>query len=64
MAKVTKQKSIDDSEIDTIKSHPVWTAAPSEIASWVQSNVTDLASAKMLLKWLAVLVILMARRRI
>lgn len=65
MTKVTRTaQNADESTLSQLREHPLWTASPSQIRTWVDNNVNDLASAKNVLGWLAVLVIYSVRKRL
>lgn len=54
----------DEKTLNEIKKHPAWRASPRQIKKWVERNITDFASARALLAWLTVLVVLMARDKL
>lgn len=55
-------KSEDNLERERLKAHVILNATPTQIDDWIDNNVTDLASAKEVLKLLAKITILGVRK--
>lgn len=57
-----EQNTLEDlKEVESVRDHPIWSMNAKEIRQWVDNNVTDMASAKNLLGWLTVLVVMLVR---
>lgn len=58
--KIVAEKEQEEAEHFTLRKHPLYKATPQQIDSWIDANVTNLQSAKAVLKVLAKM---QARRR-
>jgi hypothetical protein len=56
--KITATKTIDQIEVVKVKRHQIYNATPQQIDKYIENKVTDLASAKNVLKILAKIIIL------
>tara|TARA_R110000787_G_scaffold285016_1_gene399567 strand:- start:299 stop:493 length:195 start_codon:yes stop_codon:yes gene_type:complete len=56
--KITATKTTDQVEVVKVKRHHLYNATPQQIDTYIEANVTDLASAKDVLKILAKIIIL------
>lgn len=62
MTKVAMTRPLEDEAIEDTRRHPILQATPTQIRNYIDVNVTNLASAKEMLKEMAVVISALAKR--
>lgn len=62
MARIQLTRELEDQAIEATRRHPILTSTPTQIRNYIDTNVTNLATAKDMLKEMAVVLSAIAKK--